>query len=186
LARFARRRFAGPRRKRNLVWFGNPLINDSRTTTGTTETTIVTATEFNTMNNPTIRRILGRIQVSINTPSAVPSTTWAANIMLGLILEDESSTTPPAIETDAGWDRDWMWTAWRRVGTDLLTVEQTGGTETLSPYGGHTNRYDVDIDTRVMRKVERYEHLILCFGVSAITAGATVGQIGALRVLTQE
>ena len=186
MARF-RRSFRGVRRKRNLIWHAAiPNVTSTRTTNGTTETVVVAASDLTTMTDPTLIRCRGNVTVRI--ASLDLATSHSAYWSMGLILEDEDSTTPPDLTTTAGQERDWIWKADGFLITPSMAIENTTGTEAAVRINFSGLAYErVEIDARAKRKIKRYEHLILCQAVSDITAATQIDfSLAGLRALFQE
>ena len=196
MARFRRsfRRFSGSRRARSLDWCGVVKFSSTRTTNGSTESEICTASELNAKyTNPTLRRLVGDIYVRvINANNPPTSTNVGGDVYLGVILQDVTNTTPPAIETGDGWNRDWTWTRYVKASTAVTPLYSTtgaGGQGTLGVIATENApfaQWHVPLDSRVMRKIQRFESVSLIIGVSNIAASTTILVEGAIRALIQE
>ena len=181
-------------RKRSLDWCGVVLFSSSRTTNGSTEQEICTASELNAKyTDPTVRRIVGNLWVNIAPTGGGSATTNSiADVYLGIIPQDVTNTTPPAIETGDGWNRNWLWTHYTFVQTRVVPIYTTmgaggqGALEVRASEAAATASQLVHVDTRVMRRLERFESLSLIIGIAGISASTTVNVRGALRALISE
>ena len=177
-------RIRGGKLKRSMEWSAPTPFCTTRTTTGTTEQTIIPFTSgIDVRENPTLTRIVGDIFVKIDAVDAT-STIRSCQYTLAIFPQDPSSTTPPPVETGAGLERKVLW-SWGGVLTTQNMSVYNGTILVLSSYAGGSAFERIHLDVRAQRVLD-YHEVSLLIGIVSISASTTFTLCGSTRALLKE